>query len=150
MGFLKLIGCDDESQIRRANERDEYDRHWLAAQNGGSSGGTVSQPVAGSGNGGATKIALINMLSTSNLDQVMAACAPAVTQALFGAGNMAQANNLEIRDMKAQMDGKLATEQNYRELKGRYDELEKHYEELKGQYNQLVASMAANQQVNGR
>lgn len=147
MGLMKMFGLDAETQIREMNERDEHDRRYLAAKNGGNSnGGMISPPIAGSGNGGSTKIALINMLSTSNLDQVMADCAPAVTQALFGANNMTQANNMEIRGMKAQM----ATEQNYRELKGRYDELEKHYEELQSQYNKLVESMAISQRTNGR
>lgn len=148
MGLMKMLGLDDETQIREMNEKEEQRRRWLAAVNGGNdnNNGIVAPPVAGSGNGGSTKIALINMLSTSNLDQVMADCAPAVTQALFGANNMTQANNMEIRGMKAQM----ATEQNYRELKGRYDELEKHYEELQSQYNKLVESMAISQRTNGR
>ena len=46
---------------------------------------------------------------------------------------MAQANNLELRAMK----GELATDQQYRELKGRYDELYGRYDKLERRYQEL-------------
>ena len=77
--------------------------------------------------------ALLNMFSTSDLDQIFADCSPRTTQTLYGAANMAQANNLELRAMK----GELATDQQYRELKGRYDELHGRYDKLERRYQEL-------------
>ena len=90
-------------------------------------------PAADSGNGGAVQNALLNMFSTSDLDQIFADCSPRITQTLYGAANMTKANNLELRAMKSE----LATDQQYRELKGRYDELQGRYGELERRYQEL-------------
>ena len=103
-------------------------------------------PAADSGNGGAVQNALLNMFSTSDLDQIFADCSPKTTQTLYGAANMAQANNLELRAMK----GELATDQQYRELKGRYDELERRYQELQEQQKRLTDILDRVTQSQGR
>ena len=144
MGLLKLIGCDDESQLRRIREREEQ-RQWFLKQKAArekewneehgisEAAAAYAAPAADSGNGGAVQNALLNMFSTSDLDQIFADCSPRTTQTLYGAANMAQANNLELRAMK----GELATDQQYRELKGRYDELHGRYDKLERRYQEL-------------
>ena len=79
------------------------------------------------------QIALLNIFSTSDLDQIFADCSPKTTHTLYGAANMTKANNLELRAMK----GELATDQQYRELKGRYDELHGRYDDLERRYQEL-------------
>ena len=79
------------------------------------------------------QIALLNIFSTSDLDQIFADCSPKTTQTLCGAANMTKANNLELRAMK----GELATDQQYRELKGRYEELHGRYDDLERRYQEL-------------
>ena len=144
MGLLKLIGCDDESQLRRIREREEHDRRFLARKAAverewneehgiSEAAAAYAAPTADSGNGGAVQIALLNMFSTSDLDQIFADCSPRITQTLYGAANMTKANNLELRAMKSE----LATDQQYRELKGRYDELQGRYGELERRYQEL-------------
>ena len=144
MGLMKLIGCDDESWRRRRQAEEEHNRRWRAAsaaverewneEHGISEAAAAyAAPAADSGNGGAVQNALLNMFSTSDLDQICADCSPRTTQTLYGAANMAQANNLELRAMK----GELATDQQYRELKGRYDELHGRYDDLERRYQEL-------------
>ena len=92
------------------------------------------------------QIALLNMFSTSDLDQIFADCSPKTTQTLCGAANMTKANNLELRAMK----GELATDQQYRELKGRYDDLERRYQELQEQQKRLTDILDWMSQSQGR
>ena len=92
------------------------------------------------------QIALLNMFSTSDLDQIFADCSPKTTQTLYGAANMVQANNLELRAMK----GELATDQQYRELKGCYDELERRYQELQKHAKKLTDILDRMSQSQGR
>ena len=60
--------------------------------------------------------------------------------------NMTKANNLEMRAMKSE----LATDQQYRELKGRYDELERRYQELQEQQKRLTDILDRMSQSQGR
>ena len=157
MGLLKLIGCDNESQLRRIREREEQ-RQWFLRQKAArekewneehgisEAAAAYAAPTADSGNGGAVQNALLNMFSTSDLDQIFADCSPKTTQTLYGAANMAQANNLELRAMK----GELATDQQYRELKGRYDDLERRYQELQEHAKQLTDILDRMSQSQGR
>lgn len=89
-------------------------------------------PTPGSGNGGATKIALLNMLSTSDLDQVLADCAPALTQKIYKMAAQADFLQDQCKELK-----------DYDELKGRYAELQQHYAELQDEYKKLVETLAA-------
>ena len=118
MGLLKLIGCDDESQLRRIREREEQrqgflrrkaarEKEWNEEHGISEAAAAYAAPTADSGNGGAVQNALLNMFSTSDLDQIFADCSPKTTQTLYGAANMTKANNLELRAMKSE----LATDQ---------------------------------------
>ncbi len=157
MGLLKLIGCDNETLLREEREREEQ-RQWFLRQKAArekewneehgisEAAAAYAAPTADSGNGGTVQNALLNMFSTSDLDQIFADCSPKTTQTLYGAANMAQANNLELRAMK----GELATDQQYRELKGRYDELERRYQELQEHAKQLTDILDRMSQSQGR
>ena len=157
MGLLKLIGCDDETMLREQREREEQrqgflrrkaarEKEWNEEHGISEAAAAYAAPAADSGNGGAVQNALLNMFSTSDLDQIFADCSPKTTQTLYGAANMAQANNLELRAMK----GELATDQQYRELKGRYDELERRYQELQEHAKQLTDILDRMSQSQGR
>lgn len=89
-------------------------------------------PPKSSGNGGATQIALLNMLSTSDLDQVLADCAPALTEKIYKMAAQADYLQDQYKELK-----------NYDELKGRYTELKQHYTELQDEYKKLVNTLAA-------
>ena len=157
MGLTKWLGCDTESWLRRENEKEEQrqgflrrkaarEREWNEEHGISEAAAAYAAPAADSGNGGAVQIALLNMFSTSDLDQIFVDCSPRTTQMLYGAANMAQANNLELRAMK----GELATDQQYRELKGRYDELERRYQELQEHAKQLTDILDRMSQSQGR
>ena len=144
MGLTKWLGCDTESWLRRENEKEEQrqgflrrkaarEREWNEEHGISEAAAAYAAPAADSGNGGAVQNALLNMFSTSDLDQIFADCSPRITQTLYGAANMTKANNLELRAMKSE----LATDQQYRELKGRYDELQGRYGELERRYQEL-------------
>ena len=118
MGLLKMLGCDDESYMRRIREEEKQrqgflrrkaarEKEWNEEHGISEAAAAYAAPAAGSGNGGAVQNALLNMFSTSDLDQIFADCSPRTTQTIYGAANMAQANNLELRAMK----GELATDQ---------------------------------------
>ena len=157
MGLTKWLGCDTESWLRRENEKEEH-RQWFLRQKAArekewneehgisEAAAAYAAPTADSGNGGAVQNALLNMFSTSDLDQIFADCSPKTTQTLYGAANMVQANNLELRAMK----GELATDQQYRELKGRYEELERRYQELQEQQKRLTDILDRVTQSQGR
>ena len=144
MGLMKLIGCDDESWMRRIQEEEKQrqgflrrkaarEKKWNEEHGISEAAVAYAAPATGSGNGGAVQNALLNMFSTSDLDQIFADCSPKTTQTLYGAANMTKANNMELRAMK----GELATDQQYRELKGRYDELHGRYDDLERRYQEL-------------
>ena len=157
MGLLKMLGCDDESYMRRIREEEKQrqgflrrkaarEKEWNEEHGISEAAAVYAAPAAGSGNGGAVQIALLNMFSTSDLDQIFADCSPKTTQTLYGAANMTKANNLELRAMK----GELATDQQYRELKGCYDELERRYQELQKHAKQLTDILDRMSQSQGR
>ena len=157
MGLLKILGCDDESYMRRIREEEEQrqgflrrkaarEKEWNEEHGISEAAAAYAAPAADSGNGGAVQNALLNMFSTSDLDQIFADCSPKTTQTLYGAANMTKANNLELRAMKSE----LATDQQYRELKGRYDELERRYQELQEHAKQLTDILDRMSQSQGR
>ena len=87
----------------------------------------VYRPGKKNRTGPAKKTALINLLGTSDLDEVFECCAPHLTNTVY-----------EIRDM---LKDEHEVVKKYNELSGRYNELQKHYDELQKQYNELVDTM---------
>ncbi len=124
MGLAKFLGIDDESVkayekrkaewIKKSNEKygTRYDSY---GPNGGS---TMSTP---------TKIALINMLSTADLDQVIADCAPLLSSEIYKTGT-------KVDDIKSMME----RAKEFDELRGKYDDLEKRYSELLAERDRLL------------
>ena len=81
MGLMKLIGCDNESWMRRIQEEEEQrqgflrrkaarEREWNEEHGISEAAAAYAAPTADSGNGGAVQNALLNMFSTSDLDQM--------------------------------------------------------------------------------
>ena len=87
----------------------------------------VYQPGHKNMTGPAKHNALINLLGTSDLDEVFEGCAPELTKAVYGIRD-------NINEMRKQNDN----EAKYFELQGRYNELQKHYDELQKQNQELL------------
>lgn len=120
MGFFDSLKKDwEEAEAeRKAKENGTY----------------IYRPGRKNMTGPAKKNALINLLGTSDLDEVFENCAPHLTDTVY-----------EIRDMlKDEHD----VVKNYHELSGRYNELQKHYDDLQKQYNALVETMQAMTKTN--
>ena len=80
--------------------------------------------------GGMVASALINLINTSDLDQVMRECAPE------------QTNRLErIEFLVSSLMEQMADKQKFDELNGRYQELEKKYNTLKNDYQELLKTL---------
>lgn len=123
---------DDEKLEARERKRKEEERdleEFLRKKKGLKK---TYGPKKSSGNGGATQIALLNMLSTSDLDQVLADCAPALTEKIYKMATQADYLQDQYQELK-----------DYDELKGRYAELQQHYAELQDEYKKLVETLAA-------
>ncbi len=67
----------------------------------------------------------------------------AVTGAIYGTRNM-------MKEQMKKLDGQMATDQQYRELKGRYDELGRRYQELQEQQKRLTDILDRMSQSQGR
>lgn len=76
--------------------------------------------------GGAVKIALTNLINTSDLDQVLKECAPE------------HSSRLERLEFQSSLVLDKLTE-----LAGRYEELHKQHEELQKNYQQLIQLLTA-------
>ena len=88
--------------------------------------GKSTAPMAG----GMVTSALINLINTSDLDQVMRECAPE------------QTNRLErIEFLVSSLMEQMADKQKFDELNGRYQELEKKYNALKNDYQELLKAL---------
>ena len=125
MGLAKFLGIDAETYIKEKEEIREYEakereRKGLSPKFGPSSK-----------NNATTKIALLNMLSTDDLDQVFADCAPMLSNAIHE-NNVKVNNVLQILESRKEAD----------ELQGRYDELQKRYDELKAERDKLLEIIA--------
>ena len=83
------------------------------------------------------------LFGVSDLDQVFEQQAPNVTGAIYGTRNM-------MKEQMKKLDGQLATDQQYRELKGRYDDLERRYQELQEQQKRLTDILERMSQSQGR
>ena len=81
MGLLKLIGCDTETRLREIREEEKQrqgflrrkaarEKEWNEEHGISEAAAAYAAPAAGSGNGRAVQNALMNMFSTSDLDQM--------------------------------------------------------------------------------
>lgn len=125
MGLLKTLGLDAESRIERDRERAEYRARERERK------GLSSQFGPASKNNATTKIALLNMLSTDDLDQVFADCAPNLSSAIYE-------NNIKVNTVIQMLESKKEAD----ELQGRYNELQKRYDELKAERDKLLEIVA--------
>ncbi len=125
MGLLKTLGLDAESRI----ERDEKEREYYAKER--ERKGLSPHFGPSSQNNATTKIALLNMLSTDNLDQVFADCAPNLSSAIHE-------NNIKVNTVIQMLESKKEAD----ELQGRYNELQKRYDELKAERDKLLEIVA--------
>lgn len=91
---------------------------------------------AGIGRSG-PKQALIDLLSTDNLDGLLYDCAPG----LVNQANASYSLNRETIDRLKDVQAKLQKSEKYDELKGRYDILQQHYDELKKERDELIKSL---------
>lgn len=118
--FVKLNDAGNKAQERI----DEIDRRVEERRMRNSGKSTV--PMAG----GMVASALINLINTSDLDQVMRECAPE------------QTNRLErIEFLVSSLMEQMADKQKFDELNGRYQELEKKYNALKNDYKELLKAL---------
>lgn len=118
--FVKLNDAGNKAQERI----DEIDRRVEERRMRNSGKSTV--PMAG----GMVASALINLINTSDLDQVMRECAPE------------QTNRLErIEFLVSSLMEQMADKQKFDELNGRYQELEKKYNTLKNDYQELLKTL---------
>ena len=118
--FVKLNDAGNKAQERI----DEIDRRVEERRMRNSGKSTV--PMAG----GMVASALINLINTSDLDQVMRECAPE------------QTNRLErIEFLVSSLMEQMADKQKFDELNGRYQELEKKYNALKNDYQELLKAL---------
>lgn len=118
--FVKLNDAGNKAQERI----DEIDRRVEERRMRNSGKSTV--PMAG----GMVASALINLINTSDLDQVMRECAPE------------QTNRLErIEFLVSSLMDKMADKQKFDELNGRYQELEKKYTALQDDYQELLKAL---------
>ena len=118
--FVKLNDAGNKAQERI----DEIDRR--VEERRMKSSGKSTAPMAG----GMVASALINLINTSDLDQVMRECAPE------------QTNRLErIEFLVSSLMEQMADKHKFDELNGRYQELEKKYNALKNDYQELLKAL---------
>ena len=118
--FVKLNDAGNKAQERI----DEIDRRVEERRMRNSGKSTV--PMAG----GMVASALINLINTSDLDQVMRECAPE------------QTNRLErIEFLVSSLMEQMADKQKFDELNGRYQEREKKDNALKNDYQELLKTL---------
>ncbi len=77
--------------------------------------------------GAHVKNAILNMISTDNLDAVFNGCAPRLSNKIYG--------NSDKLDTLLESQAKI---EQYDQLQGRYEELQKHYDELKAERDSLL------------
>ena len=118
--FVKM----NEASAKRMRENEKIEQQ-VAENKLKMSGKSTSQMT-----GGMVASALINLINTSDLDQVMRECAPA------------QTNRLErIEFLVSSLMEQMADKQKFDELNGRYQELEKKYNALKNDYQELLKAL---------
>ena len=118
--FVKM----SEASAKRMRENEKIEQQ--VAENKLKMSGKSTSPMAG----GMVDSALINLINTSDLDQVMRECAPE------------QTNRLErIEFLVSSLMEQMADKQKFDELNGRYQELEKKYNTLKNDYQELLKTL---------
>ena len=116
--FVKM----NEASAKRMRENERIEQQVVERKMKMS--GKSTAPMAG----GMVASALINLINTSDLDQVMRECASE------------QTNRLErIEFLVSSLMEQMADKQKFDELNGRYQELEKKYNTLKNDYQELLA-----------
>lgn len=118
--FVKM----NEASAKRMRENERIEQQVVERKMKMS--GKSTAPMAG----GMVTSALINLINTSDLDQVMRECAPE------------QTNRLErIEFLVSSLMEQMADKQKFDELNGRYQELEKKYNALKNDYQELLKAL---------
>lgn len=118
--FVKM----NEASAKRMRENEKIEQR--VAERKLKMSGKSTSPMAG----GMVASALINLINTSDLDQVMRECAPE------------QTNRLErIEFLVSSLMEQMADKQKFDELNGRYQELEKKYNTLKNDYQELLKTL---------
>ena len=118
--FVKM----NEASAKRMRENERIEQQVVERKMKMS--GKSTAPMAG----GMVASALINLINTSDLDQVMRECAPE------------QTNRLErIEFLVSSLLEQMADNQKFDELNGRYQELEKKYNALKNDYQELLKAL---------
>lgn len=118
--FVKM----NEASAKRMRENERIEQQVVERKMKMS--GKSTAPMAG----GMVASALINLINTSDLDQVMRECAPE------------QTNRLErIEFLVSSLMEQMADKQKFDELNGRYQELEKKYNTLKNDYQKLLKAL---------
>ena len=118
--FVKM----NEASAKRMRENEKIEQQ--VAENKLKMSGKSTSPMAG----GMVASALINLINTSDLDQVMRECAPE------------QTNRLErIEFLVSSLMEQMADKQKFDELNDRYQELEKKYNTLKNDYQELLKAL---------
>lgn len=118
--FVKM----NEASAKRMRENERIEQQVVERKMKMS--GKSTAPMAG----GMVASALINLINTSDLDQVMRECAPE------------QTNRLErIEFLVSSLMEQMADKQKFDELNGRYQELEKKYNTLKNDYQELLKAL---------
>lgn len=119
--FVKLNYAGNRAQ-ERIEERNRKAEDRRIIENGGQKFVHMA--------GGMVASALINLINTSDLDQVMRECAPE------------QTNRLErIEFLVSSLMEQMADKQKFDELNGRYQELEKKYTALQDDYQELLKAL---------
>ncbi len=123
MGFFdKWAELGDKAIAMKEKSEQEAAERWNGYQKTGKSSAMY---------GGAVKIALMNLINTSDLDEVFRECAPEHSNRLARI-ELQTSSILDNLDAKSKYD----------ELAGRYEELQKHYDELQKNYQDLVQSLS--------
>ncbi|MCI7260806.1 MAG: hypothetical protein PT949_09105 [Selenomonadales bacterium] len=118
--FVKM----NEASAKRMRENEKIEQR--VAERKLKMSGKSTSPMAG----GMVASALINLINTSDLDQVMRECAPE------------QTNRLErIEFLVSSLMEQMADKQKFDELNGRYQELEKKYTALQDDYHELLKAL---------
>lgn len=82
--------------------------------------------------------ALIDMISTDDLDGLLYDCAPG----LVNQANRTQELSADTNHKMDLLREELKNNDNYKELEGKYNELQKHYDELKQERDMLIKALA--------
>lgn len=107
MGFFKdVFGVESREEVLQRGREEAEQKQYCGAH---------------------VKNAILNMISTDNLDAVFNGCAPRLSNKIYG--------NSDKLDTLLESQAKI---EQYDQLQGRYEELQKHYDELKAERDSLL------------